>query len=255
MRSPRPPRRRSIVSMLFAAAALGVAAAIALPAGRAESGTPRLDRVRDAVVRGAAVDFAIGTGIGGPAFEDCVKTSLREALDGPTIDHLVAIYGRPYGTASAAHALNRIAAPLAAGCGRRSWMPELVEAARGLRSAGSIDAAIRKLGVTYGPYMGMRCRHLGYGRCKRVGIDIVLGHAASRVVAVTGCQTLRLRTPGQHNGIRNRDWVGTFTEADLPPRRSGQTMVRVPLQLRVHFADGRRARAFFPDVLVSSGWG
>lgn len=120
-----------------------------------------LDRVRRAVVRGAAADFALGTGIGGPSFEACVEVGLRDALDGPTIANLVAVYRRPYGTAYAAQALNALAAPLAASCGHRSWVPELVEAARGLRGAAPLGAAVEKLGVTYGPYLGMRCRHAG----------------------------------------------------------------------------------------------
>lgn len=216
-----------------------------------------LDRVRDAVVRGAATDFAIGTGIGGASFEACVKGRLRETLDGPRIADLVATYRRPGGLAYAAQVLNALAAPLAARCGHRSWVPELVEAARGLRSAAPIGAAIEKLGVTYGPYLGMRCRHAGYGRCERVGIDVVFDHAATGVVALVGDKAIRLRTPGRHTGIRYRDWVGTFVRADFPRRNHhrDQDLAYVPVELRVHFADGRRARALFPHVLVSSGWG
>lgn len=232
------------------------------PPTRAGSGQERrvtyFERVRDAVVRGAATDFARGTGIGGPSFEECVRGRLRRTLDGPTIANLVAVFRRPYGTAYAAQALNALVAPSAAACGHRSWVPELVEAARGLRSAAPIGAAIAKLGVTYGPYLGMRCRRVGYGRCARVGIDVVLGHAASTVVATIGAaQTIRLRTPGRHNRVRRRDWVGTFTRPELPPRRhhQDQALVYVPIELRVHFADGRRAHALFPHVLVSSGWG
>ncbi|MBS1676012.1 MAG: hypothetical protein JST08_01380 [Actinobacteria bacterium] len=217
-----------------------------------------LDRVRDAIVHGAAVDFAIGTGIGGPPFEACVRGLLRKALDGPTIADLTAIYHRPYGAAFAAQALNEVTAPLAGRCGHRYWVPELVEAARGLRSAAPIGAAIEKLGVTYGPYLGMRCRQVGYGRCDRVGIDVVFGRAATGVVAVFGgAQRIRLRTPGRHSAIKYRDWVGTFTRVDLPPRRhhQDQALAHVPIELRVRFADGRRAQALFPRVLVSSGWG
>lgn len=217
-----------------------------------------LDRVRDAVARGAATDFARGTGIGGRPFEACVKGLLREALDGPTIANLVAIYRRPSGTAYAAQALNALTAPLAASCGRRFWVPELVEAARGLRNAAPIGAAIKKLGVTYGPYLGKRCRHTGYAGCELIGIDIVFGHAATRVVAIAGDQRIGLRTPGKHNGVRYRDWVGNFTHAGLSRPRADHRatdLVYVGVELRVHFADGRRAHAFFPHVLVSSGWG
>ena len=182
-----------------------------------------LDRVRDAVVRGTSADFAIGTGIGGPPFEACVKGLLREALDGPTISNLVAVYRRPDGVAYAAQALNALAAPLAADCGHRSWVPELIEAARGLRSGRPIGAAIEKLGVTYGPYLGKRCRHLAYPGCERIGIDVVFGHAATRVVATVGGQQIRLRTPGEHNGVVYRDWVGTFTHTGLACTPSSPT--------------------------------
>jgi hypothetical protein len=238
-------------------AGCGAGASSSSPVASSQGRVAYLDRVRDAVVHGAATDFALGTGIGGPSFEACVKGSLRGALDGPTIGNLVAVYRRPQGVAYAAQALNALAAPLAAACGHRSWVPELVEAARGLRSAAPIGAAIQKLGVTYGPYLGMRCSNAGYGRCERVGIDVVFGHAATRVVALAGGEAIRLRTPGQHNRIRYRDWVGTFTSVDFPRRNHhrDQALVYVPVELRVHFADGRRARALFPHVLVSSGWG
>jgi hypothetical protein len=217
-----------------------------------------LGRARRAVIRGAATDFSHSTGIGGRPFEACVRGLLWEALDGPTIANLVAVYRRPFGTAYAAQALNTLAAPLAADCGHRSWVPELVEAARGLRNAAPIGAAREKLGVTYGPYLGKRCRHTGYRGCELIGIDIVFAHAATRVVAIAGHQQISLRTPGKHNGIRYRDWVGNFTHAGLSrrgPDRRATDLVYVGVEIRVHFANGRRAHAFFPHVLVSSGWG
>jgi hypothetical protein len=218
-----------------------------------------LERIRRAVIRGTTADFALGTGIGGLRFEACVKGLLREALDGPTIGNLVAVYRRPGGTAYAAQALNALAAPVAAECGHRYWVPELVEAARGLRSGRPLGAATKTLGVTYGPYLGKRCHHLAYPGCERIGIDVVFGHAATRVVAVLGGQQIRLRTPGEHNGIAYRDWVGTFTHTGLActhefANRPGR-LAYVPVELVVDFASGRRARALFPHVLVSSGWG
>ncbi len=259
----RRPRSNLVLLLACGATLLALAAGCGgAGSGEASAGAPHrvayLERVRDAVLRGADADFALGTGIGGPTFEACVEGRLRKALDGPTVANLVAIYRRPDGTAYAAQALNALTAPLAARCGHRSWFPELVEAARGLRSAAPIGASVEKLGVTYGPYLGMRCRHVGYGRCSRVGIDVVFDHAATGVVAVIGCaQTIRLRTPGRHNRIAFRDWVGTFTHPGLPPRRhhQDQALVYVPIELRVRFADGRRAHALFPHVLVSSGWG
>jgi hypothetical protein len=220
--------------------------------------TSYVDRVRESVVRGAGRDFAAGTRIGGPSFEACVKRRLGEALDGPTISNLVAIFHRRHGMAYVAQALNALAEPLAARCGHRYWVPELVEAANGLRSAAPSGAAIEKLGVTYGPYFGRRCHRPGPRNCDTIGIDVAFGHAATRVVAVVGSQAIRLRTPGLHNAIPHRDWVGTFTHANFArlgghPHRTGN-VAYTAVELRVRFADGRRARALFPRVLVSPGW-
>jgi hypothetical protein len=112
-----------------------------------------------------------------------------------------------------------------------------------------------KLGVTYGPYLGRRCRHAHRG-CGLVGIDVVLGRAATRVEATAGSQTIRLRTPGEHNGVRRRDWVGTFTRTGFARTpRPHHDLVYTPVELHVHFTDGREARALFPHVLVAPGWG
>jgi hypothetical protein len=116
-------------------------------------------------------------------------------------------------------------------------------------------AAIEKLGVTYGPFRGRRCRHVHRG-CGLVGIDIVFAHPATRVEAIAGSQTIRLRTPGQHSRVPYHDWVGTFTRTGFArtphPHRD---LVYVPVELRVRFADGHHASALFPHVRVLSGWG
>jgi hypothetical protein len=267
MRTRSTHRSRKSVTLL-ALAALSVAAVAAIFAigGGTASDSARaagtqeraayLERVRDAVVHGAATDFAQGTGIGGPSFEACVKGQLREALDRPTIARLVAVYRRPYGTAGAAQALNALTAPLAARCGHRTWVPELVGAAQGLRSAAANGAVNAELGVTYGPYLGRRCHRPGPRNCDTIGIDVVFGRAATRVEAIAGSRTIRLRTPGQNTGIRSRDWVGTFTDADFGRigKRHHGNVAYTAVELRVRFADGHRARALLPHVLVSPGW-
>jgi hypothetical protein len=215
-------------------------------------------QVRAAVVRGAARDFAAGTGIGGPDFAACVEHQLREALDAPTITDLAAVYRRPGGPGYAAQTLNAIASPLAAKCGHRTWVPELVEAARGLSFTRPTGAAARHLGVTYGPFLGLRCSHpVTNADCERIGIDVVFRRAATRVVAVAGNQRIVLRTPGEHDGIRRHDWVGTFTEAGIAPGSydSGVNVIRVPVEIRVTFVGGRHAHALFPKALLAPGWG
>ena len=236
---------------------------------RARSRADYFGHLRDAVLRGAQRDFAQGTGVGGPAFESCLSGLLREGLDRPAITRLVAVYRRPGGQQFAAQALNALAAPLAARCGHRALVPELVEASRGLREGRPTGAAVRRLGVTYGPYLGLRCRSPDRHSCDRVGIDVVLNRGASRVTASVGGLRARLRTPGLHDGVRFRDWVGTFSPAEVdrpgspfhvPSGRgargwAGSPPVYVAVELRVRFADGRRAGAIFRHVFLSPGWG
>jgi hypothetical protein len=129
--------------------------------------------------------------------------------------------------------------------------------ARERRSGFNAPVSAKELGVTYGPYLGKRCRHADYCHCDLIGIDLVLSRRATRVVAWLGGEEVALRTPGKHNGIPHRDWVGNFTHPDLHRHRSapGSHLIYVPVEVRVRFADGRRATTFFPRVLISSGWG
>jgi hypothetical protein len=137
-------------------------------------------------------------------------------------------------------------------------VPELTGAARGLAGTHATGASVRKLGVTYGPYLGLRCRPpVAKADCERIGIDIVLRRPARSVVAVAGDQKIHLRTPGRHDGVRAHDWVGTFTHAGIAPGsyKPGTNVTWVELELRVRFADGTRRHAAFPHVLLSPGWG
>jgi hypothetical protein len=228
------------------------------------------ERVRGAVLEGAAKDFAQGTGIGGPAFESCVRGLLGKALDRPTIARLAQVYRRPDGQQFAAQALNALASPLGAKCGHRSYVPELVEASRGLREGKPVDPAARGLGITYGPYLGVRCHRAGHLGCDRVGIDVVFSASATSVTAVVGARHLQLHTPGMHTGVRYRDWVGTFTRAGMDRPSSpfhvrsygrahtmwaGSPATYVPIELQVAFTDGRTAKALVPSVFLSPGWG
>ena len=186
------------------------------------------------------------------------SSALFFGLDPPTITDLAAVYRRPGGSAYAAQVLNAIASPLAARCGHRAWVPELIEAAHGLSFSRPTGAAARHLGVTYGPFLGLRCSHpVAKADCERIGIDVVFRRPAIRVVAVAGDQRIVLRTPGKHDGVRRRDWVGTFTESGIAPGSydSGVNVIRVPVELRVIFAGGHHAQALFPQALLAPGWG
>jgi hypothetical protein len=127
------------------------------------------------------------------------------------------------------------------------------------RSGTDLDAAAKaRLGLTYGPFMGLRCSHpVPKTACERIGIDIELRRPANAVVAIAGDKRIHLRTPGEHGGARRRDWVGTFTDAGIAPgsHERGTNVTRVRVELRIRFADGRRARAYFPHVLLAPGWG
>jgi hypothetical protein len=254
-------RRFTALGLLIPIVLAALLAATAGGSGPAAPGSGRAAyyaHVRDAVVRGVDRDYAEGTGIAGPDFQACLKRRLRDALDPPTIDTLAAIYRRPGGPAYAAQTLNAIASPLAAKCGHRAWVPELVDAAHGLSFTRPAGAAARHLGVTYGPFLGLRCSHpVAKADCERIGIDIVFRRAAARVVAIAGDQRIQLRTPGQHDGVRRHDWVGTFTEAGIAPGsyENGVNVIRVPVELQVTFAVGRHAEALFPKAILAPGWG
>lgn len=226
--------------------------------------------IRAEVIHGAAKDFAEGTGIGGPRYEECLLGQLRRVLDRSTLIRLIQVYRRPGGQQFAAQALNDLALPLGARCGHRFYVPELVEASRGLAKGKLAGGAVRKLGVTYGPYLGVRCRRANRIGCDRVGVDVVFNHAASRVIAVMDGRRLRLRTPGMHSGVSRYDWVGTLSQAGIGrpgslfrPRDNhrargfwaGYPPIYVSIELRVRYANGRRAAARFPHVFLSPGWG
>jgi hypothetical protein len=254
-------RRLLALALLIPVVLAAFLAATAGGSGTAARNSTRavyFDHVRDAVTRGAARDFAAGTGIGGPDYAACVKSELGGALDPPTISSLATVYRRPGGSAFAAQILNAIALPLATRCGHRHWVPELTGAARGFSFSHDTGVAVRRLGVSYGPYLGVRCRQAGSRHCGRVGIDVVFRRPATSVVAYIGGQKTRLLTPGLHSGVVDHDWVGTFTHSRFIPPGSfniDNEPFYVAVELRVIFAGGRHAHALFPRVLVAPGWG
>ncbi len=237
--------------------------------GARSAGAEERQRLREAIVRGEARDYASGTRVGGPAFQACLKGSLRAALDAPTLARLVQVYRRPDGQPFSAQALNALAGPLGAGCGHRAYVPEMINASQALAAGALTGASVGRLGVAYGPYLGVRCLRAGRIGCDRVGIDIVFSRAARSVVAVLDGRHLPLHTPGMHTGVRRHDWVGTLDNAGMTTRGSpfwigdtygpgkwaGYPAVYVPIEFRVAYADGRRARARFGKVFLSPGWG
>ena len=129
------------------------------------------------------------------------------------------------------------------------------------------DAA-RRLGIVYGPYLGLTCRRQGGRRCGEVGIDVVLREEARAVTAWVGGRRLSLRTPGLHSGVAGRDWVGYLRRVGLdrpespfylPTRHTaswaGSPPVYVPVRLKITHPDDSAKVATLTRVFLSPGWG
>jgi hypothetical protein len=127
-----------------------------------------------------------------------------------------------------------------------------------------------RLAITYGPYLGVRCRKANSIRCDRVGIDVVLRRRALEVSAELGGRTVTLQTPGLHNGVRGKDWVGTLPRTGMTCEGSaffipaagrddgtwvGDPSVQVPVRLIATYADGGRGEVLLRRVPLRPGWG
>ena len=145
--------------------------------------------MRDKVVLGLATDFRAGTHAGPDGFGLCVRLGMRRVLTRAQLSRLVSVYRRPGGQAFAAQALNALAAPIGAECGGAKFVPELIGAAEALGGEyplSRLDIAARRLGIGYGPYLGVRCARPGSTHCDQVGIDVVLHREAAAVTAWVG---------------------------------------------------------------------
>jgi hypothetical protein len=236
---------------------------------------PRNDRVitvehlRRAVLRGLGRDFLAGTQVGPPSFGLCLQRGMRQSLTRRTLRTLALAYRRPAGQPFTAQALSRLAAPIGDRCGGRRFVPEMIDASNAFR-AGRLAAAGIGSRLAYGPYLGVRCRKASSILCDRVGIDLVLHREAAAVTAWVGGRRVRLRTPGLHNGIAGRDWVGRLERVGLrqpgspfhvekdggdPASWAGYPPVYVPVDLEIVYPRGRRVTGTLPRVSLSPGWG
>ena len=262
--------------LLFLALVVGCGSSGSPPVERPASISPAatdFDRMRDKVLLGLATDFRGGTQAGPDGFGLCVRLGMRRALTRAQLSRLVSVYRRPGGQQFAAQALNALAAPIGAECGGAKFVPEMIGASEALGGdypLSRLDIAARRLGVVYGPYLGVRCGRAGSTRCDQIGIDIVLHRQAAAVTAWVGGRRLRLRTPGLHNGVAGRDWVGYLGRAGLnrpgspfriprngrdPGTWAGYPPVYVPVRLAIAYSSGDRVLGTLPRVFLSPGWG
>jgi hypothetical protein len=231
------------------------------------------NRMRDKVVLGLATDFRAGTHAGPDRFGLCVRLGMRRVLTRDQLNRLVSVYRRPGGRAFAAQALNALAAPIGAECGGAKFVPELIGAAEALGGEyplSRLEIAARRLGIGYGPYLGVRCARPGSTHCDQVGIDVVLHRQAAAVTAWVGERRVHLQTPGLHNRVVGRDWVGYLPRVGLdrpespfyiplngrnPGTWAGYPAVYVPVRLAIAYPSGDRVLGTLPRVFLSPGWG
>jgi hypothetical protein len=252
-------------------------AALCLLAGLAgcASSAERLSEevLRSKVVTGVGEDFRGGTHAGPRGFGLCTRLGMRRVLDRPVLRRLLQVSRRPGGSAFAAQALNDLAGPVGDACGGRQFVPELTHAAAALRGARIVDSRGHRLGLEYGPYIGVACRLPSRTACDRIGLDLVLRRQARSVYAEIAGRPIRLVTPGPvpHDAdAGGRDWGGFLGGVGLeregspfyiqpsgrgPGRWAGQPPVYLPVRIVVTYPGGRRERLAIPPVFLSPGFG
>jgi hypothetical protein len=257
----------------FAAALAALCLLAGLAGCAATAGRLSEEVLRGKIVTGVGEDFRSGTHAGPEGFGLCIRLGMRRALDKTTMQRLLAVSRRPDGRAYAAQALNDLAVPIGDACGGRQFVPELTHAAAALRGARIVDSRAHRLGLEYGPYIGVACRHAGHTGCDRIGFDLVLRRQARSVSAEVAGRPFPLVTPGPvpHDaGAAGRDWGGYLENVGLnregspfyiqpvgrvPDRWGGQPPVYLPVRLHITYPGGRRETLAIPPVFLSPGFG
>lgn len=255
----------------------GTLAALCLLAGlcgcAAVAGPLSEEVLRGKVVTGVGEDFRGGTHAGPQGFGLCMRLGMRRALDKPVLQRLLSVSRRPRGTAFAAGALNDLAVPVGDACGGRQFVPELTHAAAALRGARIVDTRAHKLGLEYGPYIGVSCHRASRVSCDRIGFDLVLRRQARSVYAEVAGRPIRLVTPGPvpHDADAvGRDWGGYLENVGLQREGSpfyiqpvsktygvwaGEPPVYLPVKIVVTYPGGRRETLKIPPAFLSPGFG
>jgi hypothetical protein len=229
--------------------------------------------LRSKVVTGVGEDFRGGTHAGPRGYGICIRLGIGHALDRATLLRLLSVSRRPGGSAFAAQALNDLAVPIGDACGGRQFVPQLTHAAAALRGSRLVDSRAHRIGLEYGPYLGVSCPRPSRIACDRVGLDLVLRRDARSVVATVAGRRLRLVTPGPipHDaGAVGRDWGGYLEDVGLrregspfhippggrpPDRWGGQPPVYLPMRVAIVYPGGRRETLRMPPVFLSPGFG
>ncbi len=229
--------------------------------------------MRDKVLLGLAREFRTSADAAPRRYGICVRLGLRRALTPQQLRRLAAIYRQPDGQRLAVRALDALAAPVGARCGGARYLPALGAAAAALGGGyplSRLGIAARRLGLTYGPYLGVACRKAGSTACDRVDLDLVLRRDARAVTAWVGGRALVMRTPGLHTGRAGRDWVGYLDRVGLrrpdspfhvPVRASspvawaGSPSLYFRVRMEITYPDETTATGTLPHVFLSPGWG
>ncbi len=222
---------------------------------RSNAGPQSEEVLRSKVVTGVGEDFRGGTHAGPKGYGICIRAAIGRALDRATLRRLLDVSRRPHGAALAAQALNAITVPIGDACGGRRFVPELVHAAAALRGARLVDSPAHRIGLEYGPYLGISCPRPGRRACDRIGIDLVLRRQARSVTAIVAGRRVQLVTPGPvpHDaGAVGRDWGGFLANAGV---RRGGSPTRLSIRIAVVYPGGRREALRMPPARVRPGFG
>jgi hypothetical protein len=211
--------------------------------------------LRSKIVTGVGEDLRGGTHAGPRGYGICIRAGIGRVLDRAALRRLLNVSRRPRGGAFAAQALNAIAVPIGDACGGRRFVPELVHAAAALRGARLVDSRAHRLGLEYGPYLGISCPRPGRRACDRIGVDLVLRRQARSVAAIVAGRRVQLLTPGPvpHDADAvGRDWGGFLENAGV--RREGSP-AHLPVRVAIVYPGGRRETLTMPPVPVGCGFG
>ena len=211
--------------------------------------------LRSKIVTGVGEDFRGGTQAGPRGYGICIRVGIGRALDRATLRRLLTVSRRSRGAAFAAQALNAIAVPIGDACGGRRFVPELVHAATALRGARLVDTRAHRIGLEYGPYLGVSCRRPSRRACDRIGISSSSGgrRARSPRSSPAGASSWSHPAPSRMTPAR---WAATGAASSRTPACGARgSSAPLPVRVAIVYPGGRRKTLQMPPVRVSAGFG